>query len=52
MAYVLIRIVWFVLVGWWLGILWFVGSIALMASLVFFPFGLYRHKNLEGHDPE
>lgn len=37
----LIRILWFVTVGWFLGLLWFSLSVLLMLSLVFFPIGAY-----------
>lgn len=35
----LIRAVWVLLVGWWLGPLWLLGSLLLMCSIVFFPIG-------------
>lgn len=37
----LVRTIWFVFIGWWLGPLWLLGSILLMCSIVFFPFGAY-----------
>lgn len=37
----LVRIVWFVLFGWWLAALWFLGSLLLMLSILFFPIGAY-----------
>ena len=37
----LLRIVWFCLIGWWLGPLWFLASLALMCTVVFFPIGAY-----------
>ena len=41
MAGTLTRIVWFLLIGWWLGLLWFSASLVLMGSIVFFPAGAY-----------
>jgi len=38
---ILIRLTWFVLVGWWLGSLWFIGSVLLMMTIIMFPFGAY-----------
>lgn len=38
---VLVRLLWFVLIGWWLGALWFAASLVLMLSVVFFPIGAY-----------
>ena len=35
------RIIWFILVGWWLGLFWFVGSVLLIVTIVFAPFGIY-----------
>jgi len=35
------RSLWFVLVGWWFGIMWFAMSVALILSIVFAPIGLY-----------
>lgn len=32
---------WFLVVGWWLGPLWFVASLLLMMSILFFPLGAY-----------
>jgi uncharacterized membrane protein YccF (DUF307 family) len=37
----LIRGLWFVFVGWWLGPLWFLLSLLLMVSIIFFPIGAY-----------
>jgi len=37
----ILRGTWFVLVGWWFGILWFVLSLMLMGSIIFFPIGVY-----------
>jgi len=37
----LLRLTWFLIIGWWLGILWFVLSLMLMGSIVFFPIGVY-----------
>ncbi|MFD1515653.1 YccF domain-containing protein [Halomarina rubra] len=37
----LLRVVWFCFVGWWLGPLWFLGSLAIMATVVLFPIGAY-----------
>jgi uncharacterized membrane protein YccF (DUF307 family) len=41
MASTIVRGLWFVFIGWWLGPLWFIGSLALMGSIIFFPFGAY-----------
>jgi uncharacterized membrane protein YccF (DUF307 family) len=38
---VLIRLLWFIFVGWWLGMIWFGMSILLMLSIIFFPIGAY-----------
>jgi uncharacterized membrane protein YccF (DUF307 family) len=35
------RIIWFVLIGWWLGPLWFGLSLLLMATIILFPIGAY-----------
>jgi uncharacterized membrane protein YccF (DUF307 family) len=37
----LLRATWFVFIGWWLGIVWFLLSLMLMLSIVFFPIGVY-----------
>lgn len=37
----LVRVIWFILVGWWLGLIWFTLSIALMFTIIFFPIGAY-----------
>jgi uncharacterized membrane protein YccF (DUF307 family) len=37
----LVRVAWFLLVGWWLGPLWFILSVILMGSIIFFPIGAY-----------
>lgn len=37
----LVRAIWFVFVGWWLGPLWLFCSILLMGSIIFFPIGAY-----------
>ena len=36
-----LRIIWFVFVGWWLGLLWFSLSLLLCFTIVFFPIGAY-----------
>ena len=41
MASTLIRTVWFLLIGWWLGPLWFVLSLLTMGTIVLFPVGAY-----------
>jgi len=41
MASGLVRVLWFVLVGWWLGPLWFLLCLLAMGSLVLFPVGAY-----------
>jgi uncharacterized membrane protein YccF (DUF307 family) len=35
----LLRIVWFALVGWWLGLVWFSVAVLLIFSIVFAPIG-------------
>jgi uncharacterized membrane protein YccF (DUF307 family) len=37
----LVRLLWFVLVGWWLGLIWFVLSLILMITIIFLPIGAY-----------
>jgi uncharacterized membrane protein YccF (DUF307 family) len=37
----LIRGIWFLFIGVWLGPLWFVLSLLLMLSVIFFPIGAY-----------
>jgi uncharacterized membrane protein YccF (DUF307 family) len=37
----IVRVLWFLVIGWWLGPLWFVLSMALMLSVIFFPIGAY-----------
>lgn len=37
----IIRGLWFLLIGWWLGPLWFLMSILLMVSIIFLPIGAY-----------
>lgn len=41
MASGLVRVLWFLIVGWWLGPLWFLLSLLAMASIVLFPLGAY-----------
>jgi hypothetical protein len=36
-----VRVLWFIFVGWWLGLIWIGISLALMATVVLFPFGVY-----------
>lgn len=36
---IIVRGLWFVFIGWWLGLLWLSGSILLMLSIIGFPFG-------------
>ncbi len=38
---VLLRLVWFMLIGWWLALLWIIMSFACMVTIVGFPLGLY-----------
>jgi uncharacterized membrane protein YccF (DUF307 family) len=35
------RIAWFLLIGWWLGLLWFGLSLAVMLTIVLLPVGAY-----------
>lgn len=37
----LLRAVWFVVIGWWLGALWFLACLMVMLSIVGFPVGAY-----------
>ena len=37
----LLRVLWFIIIGWWFGIIWFTLSLALMISVIFFPIGAY-----------
>jgi len=37
----LVRALWFSLVGWWFGPLWFLLCVLLMGSIVFFPIGAF-----------
>ena len=37
----LIRIVWFILIGWWLSIVWFILCLLLCIALIFLPIGAY-----------
>lgn len=37
----ILRGVWFVLIGWWLAILWVFGGLLLIGTIVFAPVGLY-----------
>ena len=41
MASTLVRAVWFLFIGWWLGPLWFVLSLLTMGTIVLFPVGAY-----------
>lgn len=41
MAHILIRIIWLTLIGWWLGPLWFLGSLLIMCTIILFPLGAY-----------
>lgn len=41
MAGTILRVLWFCLIGWWLGPLWLLASVALMLSILFFPLGAY-----------
>jgi len=36
-----VRLLWFVFVGWWLGLVWFGVSLLLMISIIGFPIGAY-----------
>ena len=36
-----IRVLWFVFFGWWLGLIWLGLSIALMMTIIFLPIGAY-----------
>ncbi len=38
---ILIRIGWFILFGWWIGIIWFILSFLLMITIIFLPIGAY-----------
>jgi uncharacterized membrane protein YccF (DUF307 family) len=35
------RIIWFCLVGWWLGLLWICSALIIMCTVVGFPIGVY-----------
>ena len=37
----LLRLIWFLIAGWWLGLLWFSMSLALMMTIIFFPVGAW-----------
>ena len=37
----LIRIVWFILIGWWLSIVWFILCLLLCITIIFLPIGAY-----------
>jgi len=37
----LLRVVWFLAIGWWLGPLWLGVSIGLMLTIIGFPVGAY-----------
>jgi len=41
MASTLARVLWFTVIGWWLGPLWFLLSVATMGTIVLFPVGAY-----------
>ena len=41
MASALVRAIWFLFIGWWLGPLWFVLSLLTMGTIVLFPVGAY-----------
>lgn len=38
---ILIRIIWFFVIGWWLGIIWFFLSLLLCLTIIFLPIGAY-----------
>ena len=38
---ILIRIIWFIFLGWWLGIIWFTLCFLLMITIIFIPVGAY-----------
>lgn len=35
------RIIWFCLVGWWLGLFWICSALLIMCTIVGFPIGVY-----------
>ncbi len=37
---IVLRFLWFIFVGWWLGLIWLHIGFALCASVIFLPFGL------------
>ena len=37
----LIRLLWFGVIGWWLGLVWFILSLSLMITIIFLPLGAY-----------
>ncbi len=41
MTNAVLRILWFVFVGWWLGLVWFLLCLFLMATIVFLPVGAW-----------
>lgn len=41
MASTILRVLWFCTIGFWLGPLWLLASVALMVSILFFPIGAY-----------
>ncbi|MBC5793268.1 MAG: SHOCT domain-containing protein [Nanohaloarchaea archaeon] len=36
-----VRLIWFLFIGWWLGIIWFSLSLALMLTILFLPVGAW-----------
>lgn len=36
-----VRLLWFLFIGWWLGLLWFGLSLALMVTIIFLPVGAW-----------
>lgn len=41
MASTLARVLWFTVIGWWLGPLWFLLSVLAMGTIVLLPVGAY-----------
>ncbi len=37
----IVRFIWFIFIGWWLGLLWFGLSLALMLTILFLPVGAW-----------
>lgn len=35
------RIIWFCLVGWWLGLFWLLSALIIMCTIIGFPVGVY-----------